>query len=88
MTQEIGESPAEQSIVFNIHWNETAKQTGISQKITANKTVLLALYNPGPAQKRQIRIGVPEHDLKVTSWTNTSIPGDVICTNVYDAANC
>jgi hypothetical protein len=54
----------------------------------ANKTVLLALYNSGPAQKRQIRIAVPDHDLKVTNWNNTSIPGDVICTNSYDAANC
>lgn len=74
--------------MFNIYWNQTAKETGIAQKITANKTVLLALYNPGPAQKKQIRIPVPDHDLKVTSWTNASVPGDVICTNVNDATNC
>lgn len=49
---------------------------------------MLALYNPGAAQKRQIRIPVPDHDLKVTNWANASVPGDVICTNVYDVTNC
>lgn len=88
ISQETGETPVEQNINFNIYWNETAKQTGIAQKILANKTVLLALYNPGTAQKRQIRIPVPDHDLKVTNWANTAVPGDVICTNAYDTTSC
>jgi hypothetical protein len=49
---------------------------------------LLALYNPGPAQKRQVKIAVPDHDLKITGWNNTAVSGDVICTNVFDATNC
>lgn len=24
----------------------------------------------------------------MTSWTNTAIPGDVICGNIYDTVNC
>jgi len=42
---------------------------------------MLALYNPGPAQKRQVKIYVPDLDLKITSWSNTSVAGDIICTN-------
>lgn len=49
---------------------------------------MLALYNPGPAQKRQVKIYVPDLDLKITSWSNTSVAGDIICTNLYDATNC
>lgn len=49
---------------------------------------MIALYNSGPAQKRQVKIQVPDHDLKVTGWNNTAITGDVICSNLLDAANC
>lgn len=73
---------------LNMYWNETARTTGVADKIAANKTVLIALYNSGPAQKRIIKINVPNHDLKVTDWGNTPITGDVMCSNAYDTANC
>lgn len=71
-----------------MYWNDTAKDTGVAQKIGSNKTIMLALYNPGPAQKRQVKINVPDHDLKITSWSNTTVAGDVICSSSLDPTNC
>ena len=34
---------------MNMYWNESAQTTGVAEKIAANKTVLIALYNSGPA---------------------------------------
>ena len=73
---------------MNMYWNETAKQTGVADKISAGKAVLLALYNSGPAQKRIIKINVPNKDLKIVDWTNQPITGDIFCANLYDTANC
>lgn len=71
---------------FNIYWNETAKITGVHQKISDNKPVLLALYNSGSAQKRQIKIYVPKKDLKIVGANNSTISGSVVCTDGSD--NC
>ena len=88
INKEIGENIASTSIYTNLYWNETAKITGVADKISNNKTVLLALYNSGPAEKRIIKVNVPSHDLKLTDWDNKPITGDVFCSNLYDAANC
>ena len=50
--KETGETTSEDNIYFNIYWNETAKETGVANKILQNKTFVLSLYNPGQAQKR------------------------------------
>lgn len=50
--------------------------------------MLLALYNPGKAQKRIIRINVPEHDLKIVDEKNSAIQGDIFCGNLYEVGNC
>ena len=88
MKNEAGETVNQNDIYMNMYWNETAKQTGIADKIAANKPVLISLYNPGPAEKRIIKINVPNHDLKVTDWTNAPITGDVFCANLFDTTNC
>ena len=88
ITKETGETINENNIYFNMFWNETAAQTGVATSINNNKTVMLTLYNSGPAQRRQIRIAVPAHDLKVIGWANEQIHGDVLCANTLDGNNC
>lgn len=69
-------------------WNESSKTTGISQALSAHKPVLLSLYNPGSAQKRSIKIYVPDQNLKIVGVDNSSIAGDIVCTDTVNTANC
>lgn len=50
--------------------------------------MLLALYNSGEAQKRQIRVSVPSHDLRVEGYNNQAITGDVFCASTWDSSHC
>lgn len=52
ISTESGESPLENSIRFNIYWNETGEDTGVNEVLKKGRTVLLSLYNPGPAKRR------------------------------------
>ena len=56
--------------------------------ISKNKTILLSLYNPGQAQKREIRVAIPEHELKIVDEKNNQVPGDIFCANLEDISNC
>jgi len=56
--------------------------------LSANKTILLSLYNSGAAEQKPIKIYVPDMDLRIISSSNTSLVGDVICTDSTNTGNC
>lgn len=56
--KETGES-VNSDIYFNLFWNETASQTGISKKISDGQKVLISFYNPGSKGTYPIRLKVP-----------------------------
>lgn len=60
----------------------------MSDKIAGGKTVLVNFYNPGAKGSFNVRIKVPSHELNIVSSKNTNIPGDVICNNLKDIADC
>ncbi len=62
--------------------------TGLNDRIIANKSVILSLYNPGAKGIYQIKVNVPSHELNVVNIKNANINGDIICANLYDTANC
>ena len=73
---------------MNLFWNETGAVTGLSAKLTAGKTVLVNLYNPGAKGTYTIRLKVPNKELNVVSQTNASLVGDIVCSNLKDATDC
>lgn len=84
----MGETINVEDLYVNLFWNETGSVTGLSAKLTAGKTVLVSLYNPGAKGTYTIRLKVPNKELNVVSQTNTSIVGDIICSNLKDANDC
>lgn len=85
---EIGQKVNAGDIYVNLFWNESAKVTGVSDKILGNKTVLVSFYNPGAKGIFPIRVKVPPHELNIVSSKNVNIGGDVICNNLQDANDC
>ena len=53
-----------------------------------NETVLIGLYNPGRSQTKEIKIAVPEVELRVVDDKNQRIEGDVFCANLNDESDC
>ena len=45
---------------------------------------MVNLYNPGTKGTYQVKINVPEVDLRIVNSKNEAIKGDVICSNTYD----
>ena len=62
--------------------------TGLSNALKAGKSVLLSLYNPGSKFDYIMRFKVAAQEVNIFSIANTLIPGDVICANTKDAADC
>lgn len=88
INNEIGENINVEDLYVNLFWNETGAVTGLSAKLTAGKTVLVSLYNPGAKGTYTIRLKVPNKELNVISQTNASLVGDIICSNLKDATDC
>ena len=85
--KETGES-VNSDIYFNLFWNETASQTGISKKISDGQKVLISFYNPGSKGTYPIRLKVPPKQLNIVSQSNAAIVGDVVCANFRDSNDC
>lgn len=84
---DIGEKPTG-DIIFT-QWNNTYLQDGVYQSLSANKSVILGIFNPGPAGVYPIRVHIDERDVNVHSVSNSLIAGDVLCTNSSkDSKDC
>lgn len=75
-------------VYFNLFWNETGDQTGISAQLKAGKSILISFYNPSSGGLYNLRLKVPAQELNIYSIANTLIPGDVACANTKDANDC
>ena len=56
---EVSETVSIKDIYINLFWNETGSQTGVSTQLSAGKTVLVSLYNPGSKGSYIVRLKVP-----------------------------
>ncbi len=86
--KEIGESVNADSIRFNLFWNESGVDTGLSKLLSEGQKVLVSFYNPGSKGTYPIRLRVPARELNIVSQTNTAITGDVVCANLRDSSDC
>ena len=85
---ETSESVSASDLYFNLFWNETGAQTGMSTKLSAGKTVIVALYNPGAKGTYPIKLRVPSMDLDIIAQDNSKVQGDVVCGNFYASNDC
>ena len=67
INNEVGETINTEDLYVNLFWNETGAVTGLNAKLTAGKTALVSLYNPGAKGTYTIRLKVPNKELNVVS---------------------
>lgn len=87
INKEIGET---QSSFSRTLWNTTYEDWGISKTLNEGKTVLLHLYNPGPADTYMTRIKLDNSipALSIINSDNENVQGDLICSNSANTKDC
>ena len=62
--------------------------SAIYTNIPKGQSILLSSYNPAITRISVFRVKVPNLHVQATTLNGTSIPTDVICSNVTDATDC